>query len=212
MLKQDFRIVTGPVRPGAIPVHVYNEGLVVFLYDEANEVRIRDTDPEIIWGAGTDALEDLTTQELLAAGELLIYGLQGDGGVDLEVVVGSPLTEKELSGGQWYPPETGYLSLPSGRLCVHSYNTLPMGDNDDDPPDEGAVVEVPAGIYRVTLYRKNWDEMESAGMVTFDQAQEAGIDVYGQGRVDDVLVLSPVQKAAAGTTNILCRYCLEAEE
>jgi hypothetical protein len=211
MIQQDFRIVTGPIRPGAIPVHIYNEGSVVFLYDEANEERIRDADPEIIWGAGEDAFDDPVTQELLAAGELLIYGLQGDGGVDLEVVAGAPLAEEELSWGQWYPPETGSLSLPSGRLCVHSYNTLPMGDNDDDPPDEGAVVEVPAGTYRVTLYRKDWDGMEEAGMVAFDEAQEAGIDVYGQGRVDDVLVLTPAQKIPAGTTNILFRYCLEAE-
>ncbi len=212
MIKQDFRIVTGPIRQGATPVHIYNEGLVVFLYDEAQEARIIDADPEIIWGAGAEALEDPATQELLASGELLIYGLYGDGGVDLEVVAGAPLTEKELSCGQWYPPETGYLSLPSGRLCVHSYNTLPMGDNDDDPPDEGAVVEVPPGTYRVTLYRKNWDEMESAGMVTFDQAREAGVDVYGQGRVDEVIVLTPAAKAPAGTTNILFRYCLEPEE
>jgi len=212
MIKQDFRIVTGPIRQGAIPVHIYNEGLVVFLYDEAHEERIRDADPEIIWGASPEAFEDPVTQELLASGELLIYGLHGDGGVDLEVVVGAPLAEEELSCGEWYPPETGYLSLPSGRLCVHSFNTLPMGDNDDDPPDEGAIAEVPAGTYRVTLYRKNWDEMENAGRVTFDQAQEAGIDVYGPGRVDDVLVLSPAQKPAAGTTNVLFRYCLEAEE
>ena len=212
MIKQDFRIVTGPIRQGAIPVHIYNEGLVVFLYDEAHEARIRDADPEIIWGAGEDAFEDPVTQKLLASGELLIYGLHGDGGVDLEVVVGAPLMEEELSSGVWYPPETGYLSLPSGRLCVHSFNTLPMGDNDDDPPDEGAVVEVPAGIYRVTLCRKNWDEMEDAGVVTFEQAQEAGIDVYGQGRLDEVLVLTPAAKAPAGTTNILFRYCLEAED
>ncbi len=209
MIKQDFSIVTGPIRKGAIPVHIYNEGLVVFLYDEAKEERIKDADPEIIWGAGENAFDDPTTQELLASGELLIYGLDGDGGVDFEVVVGAPLLEKELSGGKWYPPETGYLSLPSGRLCVHSYNTLPMGDNDDDPPDEGAVVEVPAGTYCVTLYRKDWDEMEDAGMVAFDAAQEAGIDVYGQGRVDEVIVLTPAQKPAAGTTNILFRNCLE---
>jgi hypothetical protein len=212
MLKQDFRIVTGPIRPGAIPVHIYNEGLVVFLYDEANEARIRDADPEIIWGSDPEAFEEPATQELLASGVLLFYGLHGDGGVDVEVVVGAPLTKEELSSGTWDPPETGYLSLPSGRLCVHSYNTLPMGDNDDDPPDEGAVVEVPPGTYRVTLYRKDWDEMENAGMMIFDQAQEAGIDVYGQGRVDEVIVLSPAPKAADGTTNILFRYCLEADE
>ena len=212
MIKQDFRIVTGPIRKGAIPVHLYNEGLVVFLYDQAHEPRIRDADPQIIRGAGADAFDDPTTQTLLASGELLIYGLHGDGGVDLEVVVGPPLTEKELASGEWDPPETGYLSLPSGKLCVHSYNTLPMGDHDDNPPDEGAVVEVPAGTYRVTLYRKNWDEMENAGVVTFKQAQDAGVDVYGQGRVDEVIVLCPAQKRADGTTNILFRDCLQADE
>ncbi len=212
MIKQDFRIVTGPIRKGAIPVHIYNEGLVVFLYDEANQERIRDADPEIIWGADPEAFEEPATQELLVSGNLLFYGLHGDGGVDLEVVVGAPLVEKELSGGTWYPPETGYLSLPSGRLCVHSYNTLPMGDNDDDPPDEGAVVEVPPGTYRVTLYRKDWDQMEEAGTVSFDEAQEAGIDVYGQGRVDEVIVLTPAQRIPAGTTNILFRDCLEADD
>ncbi|MCL5278990.1 MAG: hypothetical protein M1376_03675 [Planctomycetes bacterium] len=212
MIQQDFRIVTGPIRQGAIPVHIYNEGLVVFLYDEASEERIRDADPEIIWGASPEAFEDRATQELLASGELLIYGLHGDGGVDVEVVVGAPLLEKELSWGKWYPPETGYLSLPSGRLCVHSYNTLPMGDNDDDPPDEGAIVQVPPGTYRVILYRKDWDRMEEAGTVSFDEAQEAGIDVYGQGRVDEVILLTPAQKIPASTTNILFRDCLEADD
>lgn len=212
MIKQDFRIVTGPIRQGAIPIHIYSEGPVVFLYDEAHEEQIRDTDPEIIWGSSPEAFEDPATRELLASGEMLIYGPDGDGGVDLEVVVGAPLLEKELSSGKWYAPETGYLSLPSGRLCVHSYNTLPMGDNDDDPPDEGAVVEVPAGIYRVTMYRKDWDAMEDAGMVSFDEAQETGVDVYGQGRVDEVIVLTPAQKVPAGTTNILFRDCLEAED
>jgi hypothetical protein len=208
MGKQDFAIVTGPIRKGATPVHVYNEGVVVFLYDQMNEEEIRDADPQVIWGMGPKTLADPALQTLLASGTLLFYGLQGDGGVDLEVVVGSPLTDKELAGGKWFPPETGYLSLPSGRLCVHSYNTLPMGDNDDDPTDKGGVVEVPAGTYQVALYRKNWDEMDEV----FDEAQEAGIDVYGKGRVDEVIVLTPAQKPAEGTTNMLFRNCLDFGE
>jgi len=212
MVNQDFRIVTGPIRKGAAPVHIYNEGFVVFLYDEANEERIRDADPQIIWGADPEAFEEPATRELLASGALLFYGLDGDGGVDVEVVVGAPLTKEELSSVKWYPPQTGYLSLPSGRLCIHSYNTLPMGDNEDDPLDEGAVVEVPAGTYRVTLYRKDWDGMEDAGLTTLDEAQEAGIDVYGKGRVDEVIVLTPAPQPAKDTTNILFRGCLEPED
>jgi hypothetical protein len=212
MVKQDFTIVTGPIRKGATPVHIYNEGLVVLLYDQANEGRIRDADPQVIWGVGADTFADPATQALLASRELLVYGMMGDGGVDLEVVVGSLLTDKELAGGVWYPAEAGYLSLPSGRLCVHSYNTLPMGDNGDDPPDKGAVLEVPAGAYRVTLYRKNWDEMEEKGMMTLDQAQEAGIDVYEHGRVDEVIVLTPAAEPAKDTTNILFHNCLQLSE
>ncbi len=211
MVKQDFRIVTGPIRQGATPVHIYNEGIVVFLYDEANGERIRDADPKIIWGADPAAFQEPATRELLAAGDLLFYGLQGDGGVDVEVVVGASLTKEELSTGKWFPPQTGYLSLPSGRLCIHSYNTLPMGDNEEDPSDKGAVVEVPAGTYRVTLYRKDWDAMEESGMMTLDDAQEAGIDVYGKARVDEVIVLTPAPKPAKGTTNILFRDCFSDE-
>ncbi len=209
MVKQDFRFVTGPIRKGAAPAHLYNEGLVVFLYDEANEQQIRDADPKIIWGADPAAFEEPATRELLAAGDLLFYGLDGDGGVDVEVVVGAPLTKEELAGGKWFGPQTGYLSLPSGRLCIHSYNTLPMGDNEEDPEDKGGVVEVPAGTYRVTLYRKDWDGMEDAGMTIFEEAEEAGIDMHGKGRVDEVIVLTPAPKPAKGTTNILFRDCLE---
>ncbi len=210
MVKQDFTIVTGPIRKGATPAHLYNEGIVVFLYDEANEQQIRDDDPKIIWGADPAAFKEPATRRLLAAGDLLFYGLQGDGGVDVEVVVGAPLTKEELATGKWFGPQTGYLSLPSGRLCIHSYNTLPMGDNEN-PEDEGGVVEVPAGTYRVTLYRKDWDAMEEAGMVTLDEAEEAGIDVSGQGRVDEVIVLTPAPKPAKGTTNILFRDCFSEE-
>ncbi|MBI3654684.1 MAG: hypothetical protein HY231_26935 [Acidobacteria bacterium] len=204
-----FQIVTGPIREGATAVHIYNDGLTVLLYDDAHEARIRQANPRIIWYSNRAALNDPTTTSLLEAGDLLVYGLHGDGGIDIEIVVGEPLTAAELSTGKWFAPESGYLTSPSGKLWIHSYNTLPMGDNGDHPTDPGALVIVPPDAYRLTLYRKDWDAMESADIVTLNQAEKAGIDVYGEGRIDEVIVLSPVGNAPISCANTLFRYCLE---
>jgi hypothetical protein len=208
--ERDFRIVTGPIRPTASSqnIDVYNDGLVGFLFDEANLQKIREADPPIIWGAGSEAYDDETTQKLLQAGDLLFYGLHGDGGISIEILAGEPLTPEELASGRWFEPQTGYLHLPSGRLWVHSYNSLPMGDNGDEPCDEGGLATVPPGHYRVTLYRKDWGAMEKEGLMSFSEAQEAGIDIYGSQRLDEVLVLTPLD-APQPQPNILFRYCIE---
>lgn len=188
----DFTLVTGPIRPDARPVHLYNEGLMVFLYDESREDAIRDADPKVVWWVGREILEDRATLDLLESRDLLLYAQPGDGGVDAEIVVGPDLRPEEMAPGIWDPPQSGWLRLPTGRLCVHSYNTLPMGDNGDEPLDEGAVVEVPPGTYRVTLRRKDWWRMEEEGVVDLEEAEEAGIDVFDGQRVDEVIVLTPL--------------------
>ena len=191
-----FRIVTGPIRAGAVPVHVYNDGLSVFLFDESNTEVIRKQNPEVVWSIGEQTFEEPKTRALIESGDLVVYGLSGDGGVDLEVVVGKPLDEQELSTGRWAAPQQTLLRLPSGRLCVHSYNSLPMGDNGEDSEEEGALVVVPAGDYILTAHRKDWDAMETEGVVSLDDADEAGIDVYEDGRIDEVIVLTPIADTA----------------
>ena len=210
MPEQDFAIVTGPIRAGATPVHIYNDGLTVFLYDESSADHIRAADPKILEYSGADAFEDGPTKSLLSSGALLLYGLHGDGGVDVEIVVGAPLEPSELAGGSWLPVERGFLRAPSGRVWVHSYNTLPMGDNEgEDMDDEGIAVDVPPGDYEVRLYRKDWDRMEQDG-IDLDDAEAAGIDVYDGGRIDDVIVLTPTAAPIPpSTANILFRDCIE---
>ncbi len=211
MNHEPFRIVTGPIRAGSTPVHIYNEGLTVLLYDKSIEPEMRRQEPKIIYYAGRESFEDPLTRSFLVSGKLLLFGLHGDGGVDLEILVGSPLTMDELQTGLWFPCQTGWLNLPSGNLCIHSYNSLPMGDNGEEPFDKGAEVIVPVGRYQALLYRKNWEEMNAAGRMNLEWAADAGIDVYGKGRIDDVLVLSPLEESepSPDIDNILFRECME---
>ncbi len=196
---EDLRFVTGPIREGAQPVRVYNDGVVVFLYDAGRAEDIGQSAPEILEGLGLDALEDPRLSALFARRSLVISLLRGDGGIDMEVVVGRKLTPKERSVGTWQVSKSVVLDLPTGLLEVHSYNSLPIGGID---PDEGASVRVPKGTYTVTLYRKDWDREEAAGRDWLEVAEAAGIDVYGNGRIDEVLVLTP-RKTSRGTGGVL---------
>lgn len=189
-------ITNGSIRDGSVRIYFYNDGLTVFLYDLSNENRIRESNPKIIWFAGTEAFEDEATKKLLESDTLLVYGLHSDGGVEPEIIVGEPLSDDELPKAIWLEPESGFLNLPTGKLCIHSFNTLPMGDNDDEPGDEGAVVEVPFGQYKITIYRKNSAAMYGANM---DWSEESA---------NEIIVLTPAADFT-NTSNILFRYCLE---
>jgi len=208
--KDRFRIVTGPIREGASPVHVYNDGLVIFLFDDRNTDAIRQRNPEVVWSIGEGTFEEPETRALVEAGDLVVCGMEGDGSVDAEVVVGPPLDDEELATGLWRPRERTLLRVPSGRLWVHSYNTLPMGDNGEHPEDEGGLVRVPPADYVVTAYRKDWNAMEGAGICSLDDAEAAGLDPYDGGRIDDVFVLTPVDEAPplAAPPGVLFRPCL----
>lgn len=189
-------IKKGSLRQDAVRIEIYNEGLTVFLYDHTNETLIREKNPKIIWFAGTDAFEDAATRILLQSGDLLIYGLHGDSIVEPEILIGEPLRNDELFHAIWHEPECGFLNLPSGKLCIHSFNTLPMGDNGSEPGDEGAVIDVPSGQFKVTIYRKNITAMYE---INEDWDAESA---------NEIIVLTPV-KEFTKTENILFRYCLE---
>ncbi len=188
-------MVTGPLREGAQIVEVYNDGLVVFVYDEANEARLQQADPGIIWGHGDEAEDNAhpSTRAMLEEGAFLVYTLATDNPVCAELLVGAPLSADELAQGRWHPPQRARLRVPSGRLWVHSYNSLPIGDG---PLDSGSCVEVPPGEYVATLYRKDWGAMEEAGLVNLEDLEQE----HGEIRVvNEVLVLTPAGEAAALT-------------
>ncbi|PTA68717.1 hypothetical protein C8263_05580 [Deinococcus arcticus] len=186
-------------------VEVYNDGLVVFVYDEANEARIQQADPGILWGHGDEAEDNAHpgTRAMLEEGAFLVYTLCTDNSVCAEILVGAPLSAGELAQGRWHQPQRARLSVPSGRLWVHSYNSLPIGDG---PLDPGACVQVPPGEYVGTLHRKDWGAMEQGGGVSLAALERE----HGEFRVvNEVLVLTPVAEAAPLTQPPSILFCEE---
>jgi hypothetical protein len=180
-------LLEGPLRSGATIVHVYSDRTMAFLYDGSNENQIRESDPAIL--NDEDSADDAATQELIQDGVLLAYVMEDDGGVDAEVIIGAPLSEEELAQGCWQPPQHGYLQLPTGRLMIHSYSTIPMGDNEgEELEDEGHLLETTAGEYFVTIYRKDWSAMADKGLVEEDWKEE-------DRRTNDIIVLTHEDEA-----------------
>src|SRR5688500_9409771 len=124
-----------------------------------------------------------------------------DGGTHANVVVGEPLTAAERGAGIWVD-DAGWLDLPSGRLAIHTYDTLPLGD----PPGEfeGATVDVPPGRYRVRLHRKDWSAMADAGIDWAARAEDAGLGEDGRSEEHTSELQSPC--------NLVCRLLLEKKK
>jgi hypothetical protein len=93
----------------------------------------------------------------IRSGLLVGYSLVQDDDLDIEISVGPPLTAKRLSAARWLEPQTAFLRLPSGKLCVESNDASRLGP--EKPGEEGATVELPPGDYRLTLYRLDYEAM-----------------------------------------------------
>lgn len=135
------------LRAGAIPVHVSNSGLEVWLYDDSQVEALRASHAQerLIGGGSLD-------------GALVGYSLWQDDGIDAAVIVGKPLTAAELRIARWLEPQTAFLRLPSGKLAVESNDACRIGEGA--PGEKGAVVSVPKGDYRVTLYRIDHEALD----------------------------------------------------
>ncbi|HSA55339.1 MAG TPA: hypothetical protein VLE53_06520 [Gemmatimonadaceae bacterium] len=144
---------------------VSNSGLEVWLYDDANRLTIRNAGPpESGFGGMPPNFEELSRQGLIVG-----YSLYQDDEVDVAVHVGAPFTDEELSAGRWLEPQPAYLRLPSGRLCIESNDASRVGP--EEPGETGAVVDVPPGDYRLTLYRVDHEAL-SRGRLTWRGPQE----------------------------------------
>ena len=142
------------IRADSVHVEAYNEGLVVFLYDEAHTGRIRETAPDILEGFNYDIAADPKLAQLAADGVLVVFELEQDGELSIELAVGDPLTQEELGGGKWRTPQRARLHLPSGTLRIEGYNNLQF---DPDPMDEEPAprISVTPGDYVLTLHRSD---------------------------------------------------------
>jgi len=175
-------------RKGSRRVTVYNEGLLVFLYDEASVGSLR---------AAAEALHDFRSlyewkreprlRRLADENRVVVYELDQDSGLDIEVLVGPPVQKRELADARWHPPQATRLSLPSGTLFIDSVNSFRPGvpwiePGSDPAPEPGATIAVPPGEYVLTVHRLFTEQMRMEGIATKSHPSQ-------------VVVLSPSGKA-----------------
>jgi hypothetical protein len=79
--------------------------------------------------------------ELTRQGLVVGNSLQQDDDFEIAIHVGEPLTEDELAVARWLEPQTAFLRLPSGRLCVESNDASRIGP--EQPTEQGARLDVP---------------------------------------------------------------------
>jgi len=153
------------IRPGSTPVSVYNEALLVFLWDESHRAAIEASEAEFEGGyADDDADIDKRLKRLARDGMIIAYELAQDDAVKVEVVVGQPLSKAELKLARWHKPQTAKLNLAGGMLRIDSGNTFPIDSEPDDDEAPG-LVSVPPGEYVLTLYRIDWDQLATDGLL-----------------------------------------------
>jgi hypothetical protein len=170
------------LRASGTRLHLFNSGLEVWLYDDANRETIRDTEPDSGAGGMPGGFENLTRKGLIVG-----YSLHQDDELDIEVHVGAPLTESELSAARWLEPQTALLRLPSGKLCIEPNDSSRIGP--EEPTDKGGLVEVPAGDYRLTFYRIDHEALFR------EKTEWAG--------PQEVVVLTPGGKASQAAKDLL---------
>lgn len=166
-------------RGRAFRVEVHNSGLEVWLYDDENApaIRTRGLWNKLIAGEPTD-------------GFIVGYGLRQDDGLHIEVLVGEPLNSQELSVSRWLEPQTALLRLPSGRLAVESNDSCRVGEEEVDEP--GALIEVPRGDYRLTLYRTDHEALDREA-ISWTGPHEVVVLTPGGTTADDIAGLLPFQ-------------------
>jgi hypothetical protein len=111
-------------------VEIYNDGLMVFLYDESNRGRLEPLGAALVHG------EDGAIAKIAADRLLVAYELPEDDPIRVAFSVGKPPGAKEKKGRAWRKPQVTQLALPSGRLCVESLNSLRI--DPAQPPAEGS--------------------------------------------------------------------------
>jgi hypothetical protein len=145
------------LRADARYAEVFNSGLEVWLYDATHRDTLKSS------GAFETELETPELEKHLVAfaqqGLIMAYQLMQDDSLSIAVAVGEPLSEKELGAARWLEPQRAFLRLPSGRLVIESNDALTI--RSEEPTDKGAELAVPAGDYRVTLYRIDHDALEA---------------------------------------------------
>jgi len=203
------------IRKGATRAQAYNEGLLVYFYDEKNRQAIleqsgadlvnipiaRNAEQAKIVQEKEKKLAQFSRSAMLVA-----YELRQDDPIEVDVIVGDPLSPAELKavkGLKWHKPQKSRLLLPSGRLRIETANSCQI-DPDNDPQEAGATVEVPAGEYLLTLYRVDVEETSDAVWEKYREKDKGPVEV---------VVLTPAGEAKLPrTTSALVPFPLGKEK
>lgn len=145
------------IRKDATRVDLANGGLILFLYDDSNRENILGSKAELLEGfrgAATE-LEDPILRSLAEDGLLLAIELIQDDDVHLEIVTGRALTKRERVAGRLQDALQSVIALPSGRLCLETYDSLRIGP--ETPEGRGVEVRVKPGRYVISFHRDETD-------------------------------------------------------
>ena len=159
----------------------------MWLYDNANADTIRDSGAlDFRHESKGESFEALTKRGMIVG-----YSLHQDDELEIAVYVGDPFIEAELSISRWLEPQTAFLRVPSGRLCVEPNDSCRVGP--EPPTEKGGVVDVPPGDYRVTLYRVDHEALFRERL-EWKGAQEVVVLTPGGSAADAASDLLPFQE------------------
>lgn len=140
-------------------IKIYNEGLIVYLYDDSllDKLAYYKDLPTLI-----ESHKGIRFKRISMSGTIVAYELRQDDSLSIVVKTGLPLTKEEMEEICVHPPLTVYLRIPSGKLAVECADSFRLDPGfEDEPPEEGAVVEVPPGAYIVNIYHVDIPELPS---------------------------------------------------
>ncbi|KAI9129278.1 hypothetical protein [Acaryochloris sp. CCMEE 5410] len=173
------------IRPDSLTAGFYNDGLVLFFYDDQSQESIRAISPSILEGYGNS---DINSElfEVTKKGLLVVYGLQQDDEITIELSVGEPLSNaEEKAFGTCLPVQRAYLNLPSGKLAIESYNNLRLSLDFDPDEEPGALFTIPAGEYVLSIY----------SLDVLAEDNEYIDDEFDESRCNHLFVLTPLYQA-----------------
>ena len=138
-------------------IKIYNEGLLVYLYDDSNLYKLGCWDEIESW------IEDSRNNQnksFAPAKKLVAYELMQDDSICADITVREPLSQEEKKELFTMQPLTTFLELPSGTLCVECANSFRLDpDYEEEIFEKGGVVEVPPGDYVVNVYHVDLEMM-----------------------------------------------------
>lgn len=201
-------------------VRAYNDGLVVYLYDDSQIGIWRRLSEREQARRYTRSVKEFAAR--FAPGDLLAYELPQDDSICLDVAVRPPLTDGETARLCLRESLTGLLSLPTGRLCVECANNVRFDPDhveaEMDEDERGTLIEVPPRDYRVWLYHVDFDSLPQDELLNYQgpqqvvtlEAVEAGMATSSKGNFLPHPINRKACPAAKPDTSWAGQYTIES--